>query len=117
MKIKVIKNEKEHQAALKVIESLWSAKPGTPQGDKLDLLATLVESYEAEKHRVLPPHAVEAIKFRMEQENLSKADLAKVLGGRNRVSEVMNRKRALTVNMMRNLHRKLHIPAESLLAA
>ncbi|HTA75798.1 MAG TPA: transcriptional regulator [bacterium] len=115
MKIKVIKNEKDHEAALKVIETLWNAKPNTPQGDTLDLLTTLVESYEDKKYEMLPPHPLEAIKFRMEQEGLDNSDLAKILGGRNRVSEIFGGKRHLTIQMMRALNQKLHIPAESLL--
>jgi HTH-type transcriptional regulator/antitoxin HigA len=117
VKIKVIKTEREHQAALKAIESLWEARPGTHQGDTLELLAALVESYEEKKHAVLPPHPVEAIKFRMEQEGLNTSDLAKILGGRNRASEILHSKRRLSLEMIKNLHKKLHIPAESLLAA
>jgi HTH-type transcriptional regulator/antitoxin HigA len=116
MKIKVIKTEREHKAALKAIESLWDARPGTAQGDTLELLAALVESYEEKKHAILPPDPIAAIKFRMEQEGLENADLAKILGGRNRASEILHRKRGLSLEMIRNLHRKLHIPAESLLA-
>jgi HTH-type transcriptional regulator/antitoxin HigA len=116
MKIKVIKNEREHKEALKAIESLWDARPGTAQGDTLELLAALVESYEEKKHAVAPPHPIEAIKFRMEQDGLDNSDLAKILGGRNRASEILHKKRGLSLDMIRNLHKKLHIPAESLLA-
>ncbi len=116
MTVRVIKTEREHKAALKEIESLWSAKPGTPQADRLELLATLVESYEDKHHEILPPDPVDAIKFRMEQEGLTNSDLAKLVGGRSRVSEVLNRKRGLSLAMIRSLHRKLHIPAESLIA-
>ena len=117
MKIKVIKTEREHKAALKAIESLWDSRPGTPKGDALDLLTTLVESYEEKKHAIASPNPIDAINFRMEQEGLDNSDLAKILGGRNRASEVMRKKRGLSLEMIRNLHRKLHIPAESLLAA
>lgn len=117
MKIKVIKTEKEHKAALKAIESLWNAKPGTGQGDTLELLAALVEAYEEKKHAILPPHPIAAIKFRMEQDGLDNSDLAKIVGGRNRASEILHKKRGLSLEMIRNLHKKLHIPAESLLAA
>jgi HTH-type transcriptional regulator / antitoxin HigA len=117
MKVSVIKTEREHKAALKTIDALWDAQPGTPRGDLLELWTTLVEVYEEKKHSIAPPHPIEAIKFRMEQEGLSNADLAKVLGGRNRVSEVLNKKRGLSLEMLRRLHSKLHIPAESLLAA
>ena len=117
MKIKVIKTESEHKAALKAIESLWEARPGTPQGDTLDLLATLVESYEEKKHAISSPDPIEAIKFRMEQDGLDNADLAKILGGRNRASEILHKKRRLSLEMIKNLHKKMHIPAESLIAA
>ena len=117
MTIKVIKTEREHRAALKVIERLWNARPGTRQGATLELLATLVESYEEKKQSILPPGPVEAIKFRMEQEGLSNSDLARIVGGRNRASEILSRKRGLSLEMIRNLHRRLRIPAESLIAA
>lgn len=117
MKIKVIKTEREHKMALKAIDGLWSAKAGSPQGDTLDLLVTLVESYEEKKHAIASPDPIAAIKFRMEQEGLDNSDLAKILGGRNRASEIMRKKRGLSLEMIRNLHTKLHIPAESLLAA
>jgi HTH-type transcriptional regulator/antitoxin HigA len=115
MHIKAIKNEKDYQAALKLVECLWDAKPDTPAGDKLEVLTALVEVYEQKRYQILPPDPIEAIKFRMEQMGLRNIDLAPYLGGKNRVSEILNRKRKLTVNMMRNLHRKLKIPAESLL--
>jgi HTH-type transcriptional regulator/antitoxin HigA len=116
MKIKVIKTDKEHKEALKAVEKLWEAKLGTPRGDRLELLAALVEDYE-EKHFPIPaPDPIEAIKFRMEQEGMSQADLAPLMGGKNRVSEVLGGKRALTVGMIRNLCKKLHIPAEALIA-
>jgi HTH-type transcriptional regulator/antitoxin HigA len=117
MKIKVIKTERAHLEALKAIEALWKARPGTPQGDTLDLLTTLVESYEEKKHAILPPHPIEAIKFRMEQDGLDSSDLAKIVGGKSRASEILHRKRRLSLEMIRNLHKKLGIPAESLLAA
>ena len=117
MKLKVIKTEREHRATLKVIEALWGARPGTPRGDTLELLTMLVEVYEEKRHAILPPDPVEAIKFRMEQEGLTNSDLARVVGGRGRASEIMRRKRGLSLAMIRNLHRKFHIPAESLLAA
>ena len=117
MTIKVIKTERDHRAALKAIEALWSARPGTLQGDTLELLATLVEAYEEKRHAIFPPDPIEAIKFRMEQEGLDNADLARIVGGRNRASEILRRKRGLSLQMIRNLHRKLRIPAESLLAS
>ena len=116
MKIQPIKNERDYEAALNEIDRLWDAKPNTAEGDRLDLWVTLVEAYEAKHHAVLPPDPIEAIRFRMEQMGLSKSDIAPYLGGRSRVSEVLNRKRGLSVNMMKRLHKELHIPADSLLA-
>lgn len=117
MQIKPIRTEKDYKKALSLIEDLWEAKPHTSEGDKLEIITTLVEAYEQKKHPILPPDPIEAIKFRMEQLGLKNSDLAPCLGGRNRVSEILRRKRSLTVAMLRNLHKKLRIPAESLLAA
>ncbi len=116
MTIKPIKTERDYRTALKEIERLWDAKPNTPKGDRLEVLVTLVEAYEQKHYKVEPPDPVEAIKFRMEQLGLKSSDLAKILGGRSRVSEVLNRKRKLTVEMMRSLRKRLDIPAESLLS-
>ncbi len=115
MTIKPIKTERDYQATLNEIQRLWNAKPNTPKGDRLEILVTLVEAYERKHYKIEPPDPVEAIKFRMEQLGLKSADLAKILGGRSRVSEVLNRKRKLTVDMMRSLRKRLDIPAESLL--
>ncbi len=100
MTIKPIKTERDYRKALKEIEKLWDAKPNTPMGDRLDVLVTLVEAYEQKHYRVDPPDPIEAIKFRMEQLELKPSDLAKILGGRSRVSEVLNKKRKLTVEMI-----------------
>jgi HTH-type transcriptional regulator / antitoxin HigA len=116
MTIKPIKTERDYRKALKEIDNLWDAKPNTSMGDRLDVLVTLVEAYEQKHYKVDPPDPIEAIKFRMEQLDLKPSDLAKILGGRSRVSEVLNRKRKLTVEMMRSLRKHLAIPAESLLA-
>jgi len=116
MNIKPIKTDRDYKAALNRIDVLWDANPNTKKGDELSVLAILVENYESEKYKVLPPDPIEAIKFRMEQSGLSKADLARYLGGRNRSTEILNRKRSLSIRMMRELHDHLHIPAESLLA-
>jgi HTH-type transcriptional regulator / antitoxin HigA len=115
MKLKVIKNNKEHSAALARIDALWDAPKGSVQAGELDLWATLVGAYEREQHSIEVADPVEAIRFRMDQMGLKPADLAGVLGGRNRVSEVLNRKRNLSTSMMRGLCIKLGIPAESLL--
>jgi HTH-type transcriptional regulator/antitoxin HigA len=116
MTIKPIKTERDYRKALKEIDNLWDAKPNTSMGDRLDVLVTLVEAYEQKHYKVDPPDPIEAIKFRMEQLDLKPSDLAKILGGRSRVSEVLNKKRKLTVEMMRSLRKHLAIPAESLLA-
>lgn len=116
MTIRPIKTARDYRKALKDIEGLWNAKLNTPKGDRLEVLVTLVEAYERRHFKVEPPDPVEAIKFRMEQLALKPSDLAKFLGGRSRVSEVLNRKRKLTVEMMRSLRKHLDIPAESLLA-
>ena len=116
MTIKPIKTYRDYQKALKEIEKLWDANPNTPKGDRLDVLVTLVEAYEQKHHRIDPPDPIEAIKFRMEQLDLKPSDLAEILGGRSRASEILNKKRKLTVEMMRSLRKSLAIPAESLLA-
>lgn len=116
MKPKVLKNEKEHKQALKWIEALWDSPKGSSRAAELDLWATLVETYEKKHYPIADPDPIEAIKFRMDQMGLKPNDLAKFLGGRNRVSEVLNRKRPLSVSMMRSLYQNLHVPAESLLA-
>jgi HTH-type transcriptional regulator/antitoxin HigA len=115
MEIKAINSGRSHQAALREIESLMLAKKGTAQGERLDVLVTLVEAYELKHFPLELPDPVEAIKFRMEQRGLSPKDLEPMIGRLNRVYEVLNRKRPLTLQMIRRLHVGLGIPAESLL--
>ncbi len=115
MDIQPIKNEKDYDKALAEIEMLWGAEEGTEKGDKLDILLVLVEDYEEKYHQISPPDPVEAIKFRMEQMNLTRKDLEPFIGGRGRVSEVLNHRRGLSLNMIRNLHSNLSIPLESLI--
>ena len=115
MDITPIRTKAHHKAALKTIESLMGAKANTPEGDRLDILATLVEAYERAHFPMELPDAVEAIKFRMEQSGLTPADLEPVIGRLNRVYEVLSRKRPLTLRMIEGLHREFGIPAESLL--
>jgi HTH-type transcriptional regulator/antitoxin HigA len=117
MDIKPIKNETDYDAALAEIADLMDARANTPEGDRLDVLVTLVEAYEEKHWRVNPPDPIEAIKLRMQQRGLSRSDLEKVLGSKSRVSEVLNRKRPLTIEMIRRLHGKLGIPVESLIQA
>ncbi|HTW74999.1 MAG TPA: helix-turn-helix domain-containing protein [Steroidobacteraceae bacterium] len=112
---KPIRTEKDYEQALAEIEELWGARTGTPKGDRLDVLATLIEAYEAEHYPMDPPDPIEAIKFRMEQQDLTRKDLEKILGTRMRVSEVLNRKRGLSINMIRALHQKLGISADVLI--
>jgi HTH-type transcriptional regulator/antitoxin HigA len=115
MDIKPIRTKTDYRAALADIESLMNAAPRTPQGDRLDVLATLVEAYEHTHFPMDLPDAVDAIKFRMEQQNLTVEDLEPVIGRRNRVYEILSRKRPLTLRMIEGLHTKFGIPAESLL--
>jgi HTH-type transcriptional regulator/antitoxin HigA len=117
MNVKPIKNESDYDAALAEIADLMDARANTTEGDRLDVLVTLVEAYEERHWRVNPPDPIEAIKLRMQQRGLSRSDLEKVLGSKSRVSEVLNRKRPLTIEMIRRLHDKLGIPAESLIRA
>ena len=114
MNIKPIKNEKNYADTLSKIESLMSAKPNTPQMDELEVLTTLVEAYEEQFYKIDTPDPIEAIKFRMEQEGLKQKDLVAIVGSKSRVSEILNRKRKLTIEMIRSLHKQLHIPIESL---
>lgn len=109
-----IHNEEEYESALKQIEGLWNARPGTPQYDLLEVLVILVETYEKETVKILPPNPVEAIKFRMEQGGLTSKDLRPILGPRSRVEEILQGTRRLTLPIIRNLHAKLGIPLESL---
>jgi len=113
--LKPIRTEADYDAALAEVERLWGAKSGTPEGDRLDVLATLIEVYEAKHHPMDPPDPVEAIKFRMEQQRLVRKDLEPMIGPRNRVADVLNRKRGLSIEMIRQLHEKLGISADVLI--
>ena len=115
MDIKPIRTKADYRAALKEIESLMNARDGTPEGERLDVLATLVEAYERKHFPMDLPDPVEAIRFRMEQAGLSPKDLVPMIGQLNRVYEVLGRKRPLTLKMVWRLHRELGIPAESLI--
>ncbi|ARW10878.1 helix-turn-helix domain-containing protein [Acetobacter ascendens] len=113
--LKPIRNEADYDAALEEVGRLWGAKSGTPDGDKLDVLATLIDAYEAKYHPIDPPDPVEAIRFRMEQQGLTRKDLEPMIGPRNRVADVLNRKRGLSIDMIRQLHDGLGISAEVLI--
>ena len=97
------------------LERLWGAKSGTPEGDRLDVLATLIDAYEARHHPIDPPDPIEAIRFRMEQQGLTRRDLEPLIGSRARVTEVLNRKRSLSIAMIRRLHTELGISADVLI--
>lgn len=114
MDIRPIRTEADHQAALVEIERLFSAEPNTPEGDRLEVLVTLVEVYEARHYPVAAPDPVEAIKYYMESRGLSRGDLEPYIGSRARVAEVLNRRRPLSLGMIRRLHTGLGIPAEVL---
>ena len=115
MNIKPIRNDNDHEAALKRVEQLWDAQANTVEEDELEILVTLIQSYE-DKHCVISePDPIEAIKFRMEQLNISNNDLVPYLGLRSRVSEILNRKRRLNLNMIRKLHAGLKIPLSCLI--
>ena len=115
MDITPIKNKRDYRRALKEIEVLMTAKRGTPEGDRLDVLVTLVEAWEAKHYPLDLPDAIEAIRYHMEQNGLAPRDLVPFIGNRNRVYEVLNRKRPLTLKMIWRLHKGLGIPAESLI--
>jgi len=115
MKPKIIKTEAEYQAALEHLESLMDAAPGSPEEEELELFSILIEKYEEEHYPIDLPDPIEAIKFRMEQGGLTRKDLQKYIGSQSKVSEVLNRKRPLSLSMMRSLHDGLGIPAEVLL--
>jgi HTH-type transcriptional regulator / antitoxin HigA len=115
MQVKPIRNKQDYKEALQRIERLWGAAPGTADGDVLDVLITLVEAYEREHFPIDLPDPVEAIKFRLEQQGNDYRVLVGVIGQRTRVYEVMRRDRPLSLAMIRNLHRKLQIPAEVLI--
>jgi len=115
MNIHPIKTESDYEQALSEVEKLWGSEEDSKKGDKLDVLLVLIENYENEHHPINPPDPIDAIKFRMEQMNLSRKDLEKYIGPRGRASEILNRRRGLSISMIRNLHTNLHIPLESLI--
>jgi HTH-type transcriptional regulator/antitoxin HigA len=115
MDIRPIKTQRDYRRTLEEIEGLMNAKRNTPEGDRLDVLVTLVEAWEAKHYPLDLPDAVEAIKHHMDQQGLTPRDLIPFIGGRNRVYEVLARKRPLTLAMVRRLHAGLGIPAESLI--
>lgn len=116
MNIKPIRNDADLRATLARLDTLWGAAQDTPEGDELDVLVLLVEKFEDEHYPIGPSDPVEAIKFRMEQQGLTPRDLEPFIGSSGRVSEVLNRKRRLSLGMVKRLHEGLNIPYESLMA-
>ena len=115
MTIKPIKTKKDYQAVMNRLETIFDAQPGTPEGDELEVLGILIDKYEQEHYPVGYPDPIEAIKFRMEQMGYSQSDLAKVVGLKSRASEILSKKRKLTLEMIRQLHQVLHIPTDVLI--
>jgi HTH-type transcriptional regulator / antitoxin HigA len=115
MTLRLIKTKKDYQAALARLDTIFDARPGTPQGDELEVLGILIDKYEQENYPIGFPDPIEAIKFRMEQLGYNQSDLATVVGLKSRASEILNKKRKLTLDMIRNLHETLHIPTDVLI--
>lgn len=115
MTIKPIKTKKDYQEALDRLETIFDARPGTPEGDELEVLGILIDKYEQEHFPIDLPDPIEAIKFRMEQMGYNQSDLARVVGLKSRASEILNRKRKLTLEMIRQLHTALNIPTDVLI--
>jgi HTH-type transcriptional regulator/antitoxin HigA len=116
MEIKAIKTEQDYDQALSRLEKIFHAPIDSKEGDEAEVLTILIEKYEEEHYPIEAPDPIEAIKFRMEQMDMNKSDLAKIIGYPSRVTEILNRKRKLTLKMIRNLHEQLRIPYESLIA-
>jgi HTH-type transcriptional regulator / antitoxin HigA len=115
IRVRPIRNEEDYEAALAEVDALMDAAPGTPEGDRLDVLVTLIEAYEARHWNIDPPDPIDAIRVRMEQKNLRQRDLVPMIGSRGRVSEVLSRKRSLTLPMIRRLAEGLDIGADVLI--
>ena len=113
--LKPIRTKADYDSALAEVEVLWGSRSGTPKGDRLDILATLIEAYETKHFPMDPPDPIEAILFRMEQQGISRKDLESMIGTRARVAEVLNRKRGLSIEMIRQLHDRLGISADVLI--
>lgn len=115
MTLRLIKTKKDYQNALARLEVIFDAKPGTPQGDEMEVLGMLIDKYEQKNDPIDFPDPIEAIKFRMEQLGYSQSDLANLVGLKSRASEILNKKRKLTLDMIRNLHDTLNIPTDVLI--
>lgn len=117
MEIKPIRTEEDYASALNRLEVIFNAEFGTPEGDELEILGILIDRYESEHFPIELPDPIEAIKFRMEQLGYNQSDLADVIGLKSRASEILNKKRKLSIEMIRHLHEKFHIPADVLIQA
>jgi len=115
MNVKYIRTEAEYQKGLKRLEEIFDAKAGTPESDEADILGLMIDEYEKKHYPIEAPDPIEAIKIRMEEMELKQVDLADALGGKNRVSEILNRKRKLTLEMIRNLAKRLNLSPEVLI--
>ncbi|MBI3675170.1 MAG: helix-turn-helix domain-containing protein [Proteobacteria bacterium] len=115
VEVKPIRTKRDYDVALKEVQRLWGAKTGTRNGDRLDVLATLIDAYETEHYPMDPPDPIEAIKFRMEQQGFTRRDLEEIIGTRTRIAEVLNRKRGLSIAMIRRLNERLGISADVLI--
>jgi HTH-type transcriptional regulator/antitoxin HigA len=115
MILKILKTEEDYNNALKRFEEIFDSDIDTPEGDEAEILSLLIETYEEQHHFIDSPDPIEAIKFRMDQMNMDRSDLARIIGYRSRVSELFSRKRKLTLEMIRKLHRELKIPYENLM--
>jgi HTH-type transcriptional regulator/antitoxin HigA len=113
--VKPIRSEADYERTLAEVARLLGARSGTPKGDRLDILATLIDAYEGKNYPMDPPDPIEAIKFRMEQQGLTRKDLEPIIGTRTRIAEVLNRKRGRSIGMIGRLHSRLGIPAEILI--
>jgi len=116
MEMKILKTEEDYNLALQRIEAIFDAKPNTVEGDEFELLSLLIDKYEEEHYAIDLPHPIEAIKFRMDQMGLKQKDLVVCFGDKSKVSDVLNLKRKLNLNYIRNLHQKLHIPLDALIS-
>lgn len=110
-----VRNDRDHARAVRRVQELWGARRGSPAAEKLEILVTLIDAYEAKHHPIGPPDPIEALRFRMEQDGLTRADLEKIIGSRARVSEILNRRRPLTVAMIRRIRDTLGISADVLI--
>jgi len=115
MTIRPIKNKKDYLATLEQIDALWESPIGSPEADIVEVLSILIEEYEKKHYKIYPPKSIDAILFRMDQLGMTATDLGKLIGGKNRASELLNGKRPLTLERMRTLYKELKIPAESLI--